>query len=98
VKAAGIEPAALRDDSVHNTTIFPTEPQQIKTFEETATLVGVHQQPISEHQDNIFLHEKCVICVSHIPDDLLTVIRTWECLPTTVKAGIVAMVKAACPA
>ena len=98
MEAAGIEPAAPRDDSVHNTTIFPTEPQHIKTFEETAPLVGAHQQPISEHQDNIFLHEKCVICVSHIPDDLMTVIRTWERLPTAVQAGIVAMVKAACPA
>jgi hypothetical protein len=43
------------------------------------------------------LHKKCVICVSHIPDDLATVVRTWDSLPAAVKAGIVAMVKAARP-
>ena len=98
MEAAGIEPEAPRDESVHNTTTFPTESQQIKTFEGSAPLEGEQQQTISEHQNNIFLHEKCVRCVSHIPDDLMTVMQTWERLPTAVKAGIVAMVKAACQA
>jgi hypothetical protein len=98
VEAAGIEPETPRDERVHNTTTFPTEPQQIKTFEETAPLEEEHQQTIPERQNNIFLHEKCVRCVSYIPDDLMTVMQMWERLPTAVKAGIVAMVKAACQA
>ena len=53
-----------------------------------------HQHTMSEHPNDIFLHEKCVICVSHIPDDLAMVVRMWDSLPTAVKAGIVAMVKA----
>jgi hypothetical protein len=35
--------------------------------------------------------------MSGLPDDLRSVIDTWERLPEAVKAGIVAMVKAAQP-
>jgi hypothetical protein len=35
--------------------------------------------------------------VHEVPEDLATVVRAWERLPTAVKAGIVAMVKAVQP-
>ena len=54
-----------------------------------------HQSNTSEHQNNTSLHEKCVICVSDIPDDLATVVAAWGRLPAAVKAGIVAMVTVA---
>ena len=54
-----------------------------------------HQNNISEHQNDIFLREKCVICVSDLPEDLATVVAAWESLPEAVKAGIVAMVNVA---
>jgi hypothetical protein len=53
-----------------------------------------HQSDTSEHQDDTCLHEKCVLCVSHIPEDLATVVQAWSRLPDTVKTGIVAMVNA----
>jgi hypothetical protein len=33
--------------------------------------------------------------VSHIPDDLATVVAAWDSLPAAVKAGIVAMITVA---
>jgi hypothetical protein len=33
--------------------------------------------------------------VSEIPEDLATVVHAWDTLPEVIKAGIVAMVKAA---
>jgi hypothetical protein len=94
VEAAGIEPGDTGDEKLHNATTFLTKHQQIKTFEDTASLVGERQQTISEHQNDIFLHEKCVICVSDFPEDLRTIIDAWERLPKPVKTGILAMVNA----
>ena len=78
MEAAGIEPVAPGEERLHKTTISFTKPQQIKTFEGTPLLAGERQQTISEHQNDIFLHEKCVICVSALPDDLQTVIDAWD--------------------
>jgi hypothetical protein len=97
VEAAGIEPADLGDERLHNVAIFPTKPQQSNAFGETTHLADEHYQTISEHRNDSFLHKKCVICVSHISEDLALVLRTWDSLPTAVQAGIVAMVKAARP-
>ena len=51
----------------------------------------------STHLNDILLHEKCALCVHEVPEDLATVVRAWERLPTVVKAGIVVMVKAVQP-
>ncbi len=59
-----------------------------------STRAGVSSSP-SEHQNDTFLHEKYVICVSEISDDLATVVHAWDKLPEAVKAGILAMVNAA---
>ena len=65
------------------------------------TLVGSsfpspEQNPhTSERQNDTLLHEKCVICVSDLPIDIREVIDAWDSLPEAVKAGVVAMVKAA---
>jgi len=95
VEAAGIEPADPVDTRLHNTIIFPTKHQQNKTLGAAALSADEHHQTISEHKNDSFLHEKCVICVSDIPDDLATVVAAWESLPAAVKAGIVAMVTVA---
>ncbi len=64
------------------------------------TLVGpscfsAEQNPYtSERRNDTSLHEKCVICVSDLPDDIRQVIDAWDSLPEAVKAGVVAMVKA----
>ena len=36
--------------------------------------------------------------VDRLPDDLRGVVEAWDGLPEALRAGIVAMVKAACPA
>ena len=51
----------------------------------------------STHLNDIFLHEKCALGVHEVPEDLATVVRAWERLPTAVKAGSVAMVKTVQP-
>jgi hypothetical protein len=58
--------------------------------------VSPHENDISEHPKDTFLRSEHVICMSDLPDDLRKVIAAWESLPKAVKAGIVAMVKAAC--
>ena len=95
VEAAGIEPEDPVDTRLHNTTTFPTKPQQNKTLGATALSADEHQQSISEHKNDSFLHAKCVICVSDFPEDLATVVAAWESLPPAVKAGIMAMVTVA---
>jgi hypothetical protein len=90
----GFEPPIDGDEILRGSDTFATKLKQIKTVEEIAPRTFRHQNTISEHQPDTFLHEKCVICVSHIPDDLATVICAWDSLPAPVKAGIVAMVTA----
>jgi hypothetical protein len=70
---------------------------QNKTLVGASSDVLLHQDDKSEHFHNTFLHEKRVICVSHIPEDLATVMYAWDSLPAAVKAGIVAMVTTSRP-
>jgi hypothetical protein len=93
----GSIPAASTFTAPHENATSTTKPQHIKTLERPSAQVFPHQSNTSEHQDDTFLHDKCVICVSHIPDDLATVVRAWDSLPAAVKAGIVAMVNASRP-
>lgn len=81
---------------VHEGDITDTQTPQNLTLRETPPSSSEHSHDTSEHRENTFLHEKCVICVSQIPEDLAIVVHTWDSLPTAVKARIVAMVKAAC--
>ena len=81
----------------HERDITDTQTPQNLTLKETLPSSSEHLDDTFEHRENTFLHEKCVICVSQIPEDLATVVHTWDSLPAAVKAGIMAMVKAARP-
>ena len=54
-----------------------------------------HENDISKQPNTTFLRSEHVICMSDLPDDLRQIIDAWESLPGAVKAGMVAMVKAA---
>lgn len=57
--------------------------------------MSVQKNTISTHSQDIFLRGEYGICMGDLSDDLRTVIDAWDSLPEVVKAGIVAMVKAA---
>jgi len=95
VPKGGFEPPTSGDSLLHERSTFTTKLQQIKTLEGTAPQALRHQDTISEHQNDVSLYEKCVTCVSHIPEDIATVVAAWDSLPAAVKAGIVAMVTVA---
>lgn len=54
-----------------------------------------HNTYTTERQDDTFLHAKCVLCVSELPNDLALVVESWQRLPEAVRVGIVAMIQAA---
>lgn len=85
----GIVPAG------HKPNISDTQAPQKSTLVGSSISPSEHQPHTSEHENDTSLHEKCVICVSQIPDDLAMVIRAWDNLPAPLKARIVAMVTAA---
>jgi hypothetical protein len=93
----GFEPPIPGDEILHDHDISATQTTQNTTLVMTPSHVLLHQEDKFEHSHNTFLRKKCVICVSHIPEDLATIMRAWDSLPAAVKAGIVAMVNASRP-
>lgn len=79
----------------HEKNRFNTQIPQNPTLSKAVPFSSVHEPHRVEHQNDACLHEKCVICVSGIPEDLATVVHAWDTLPEVIKAGIVAMVNAA---
>jgi hypothetical protein len=79
---------------VHERDITETQAPQNPTLRECSPSASGHQHDTFAHRQNTLVHEKCVICVSQIPEDLATVMRAWGSLPAAVKAGIVAIVQA----
>jgi hypothetical protein len=91
---AGAIPAASTFAEQHEHDISSTNPQHITTLGGASPPVPQHEEDLSEHPNDPCVHEKCVLCVSHIPEDLATVVQAWSRLPDTVKTGMVAMVNA----
>ncbi len=96
----GIEPLIQPSEGVDVPDTEPihtrTNDKQINTLQHSDSSVEEHNQTSGEQQNNTILHPKCVTCVQqNVPDDLREVMGAWEHLPEAVKAGIVAMVKAA---
>jgi hypothetical protein len=78
----------------HERDITDTQALQNPTLRENPLSSSEHQHDTFAHWQHTCVHEKCVLCVSHIPEDLATVMRAWDRLPAAVKAGIVAIVQA----
>ena len=49
-----------------------------------------------EHLKSTSLHAKCITCVQqNVSDDLREVMDSWDVLPSAIKVGILAMIRAA---
>ena len=85
---------AQTNDAGHIPPILTTEFIQIPTLMDDLSLAPLQKSPISERQNNRFLHAEYVIYMGDLPQDLRHVIEAWEHLPEAIKVGIVAMVQA----
>jgi hypothetical protein len=92
---AGSIPAASTSTLEHESDTSVTKPPQNNALAQLAHRDATHPPDTSEHSHSTFLHEKCVICVSNLPDDLALVVEAWDRLPEAVKVGILAMVNVA---
>ena len=95
VPKGGFEPPLSENYTVHEGDIFTTQSIQNPTLVETLSAMSIQKNTISIRPRNIFLHGEYGICMGDLPDDLRKVIEAWDSLPKAVKAGILAMVKAA---
>jgi hypothetical protein len=85
--------STFSDRHERNTT--DTKSTQKQSLAQSANQGTKHQPNISQHQTDTFLHEKCVICVSELPEDLARIVESWQQSPEAVRVGIVAMIQAA---
>jgi hypothetical protein len=91
----GFEPPLSENSTVHEGDIFITQSIQNPTLVETLPAMSIQKNTISIRPQDIFLHGEYGICMGDLPEDLRKVIEAWDSLPKAVKAGILAMVKAA---
>jgi hypothetical protein len=70
------------------------EPQQNNAFRDSATSEISLPQTLPEHENDIFLREKCALFVHQLPEELQCVVAAWDELPEVIRAGILAMVEA----
>ena len=68
----------------------------LEVLPERQIALPIHTLPI--HQYDIAVHDTCATCVPHpLPADLRIIVDAWASLPDAMKAGMVAMVRAARP-